>query len=538
MKLITGLQVCGVLFLFLSAAWPVPPTMNYQGVLKDPVTGNPKPPGRYSMVFRVWDSETSSSSGNMKWEESQSVAVDAHGLFAAELGTVNPFSVSVLNAGEAWIDVAVDGHLMPPRRRLTSAPFALRAGDADSLEGHPASDFVLKNSLRLIVSVTDFGAKGNGTTDDAPAIRNALASLTTSGGTLRFPPGRYLVGSTVAVVQNNVSLIGDNRDACVLIPSNNSVTPLRIRANGARLSGLGFEGITGSLSAAGIEVAAGSDGLIWDCRTYRFAYGLLIHGDTSSSPTVAAERWEAARCNWSESEVAGVFLHHCSGVRISETWIDLAATGNIYGLLMESGTADVTAARINITGGSPVMVRDLMSPSAKPHNISLSQVLADSSYVFGMQFESAEHVTLTDCWAAGCKTGPGIVIGNQVSDMSLAVCRIFGNWNEGIRVVSGNPNCFLKVEDCYVGSNSQVSGNQWDGIVVEPNVSYFLFDGNGCYNGAAGQSSTQPQRYGISIGAGCDNFIVSSNLCKPNTTGGINNQSGTGATRIVTGNLQ
>ena len=48
--------------------------------------------------------------------------------------------------------------------------------------------------LAEIVSVTDFGATGDGTTNDTTAIQNALNSLTL-GGTLYFPPGTYLTNT-------------------------------------------------------------------------------------------------------------------------------------------------------------------------------------------------------------------------------------------------------------------------------------------------------------------------------------------------------
>jgi hypothetical protein len=44
--------------------------------------------------------------------------------------------------------------------------------------------------MREIVSVKDFGATGNGTTDDRPFITSAINSLS-AGGTLYFPPGNY-----------------------------------------------------------------------------------------------------------------------------------------------------------------------------------------------------------------------------------------------------------------------------------------------------------------------------------------------------------
>lgn len=53
-----------------------------------------------------------------------------------------------------------------------------------------------------IVNVKDFGAKGDGTTDDAAAIQSALDSIKTKGGICYFPVGIYLLKSAVLFYSN------------------------------------------------------------------------------------------------------------------------------------------------------------------------------------------------------------------------------------------------------------------------------------------------------------------------------------------------
>jgi hypothetical protein len=51
-------------------------------------------------------------------------------------------------------------------------------------------------------NVKDFGAKGNGTTDDVSAIRNSLLYLgAKGGGTLYIPRGKFLISSTISLPQ-------------------------------------------------------------------------------------------------------------------------------------------------------------------------------------------------------------------------------------------------------------------------------------------------------------------------------------------------
>lgn len=48
-----------------------------------------------------------------------------------------------------------------------------------------------------IIDVKSYGATGDGVTDDSTAISDAVAALPTNGGILFFPPGSYLVSSTI-----------------------------------------------------------------------------------------------------------------------------------------------------------------------------------------------------------------------------------------------------------------------------------------------------------------------------------------------------
>jgi len=67
--------------------------------------------------------------------------------------------------------------------------------------------------MKESVSVADFGAVGDGVTDDTAAIVAALASLT-SGGALYFPPGTYVVqrgdgaATTDTIIADNVTIYG------------------------------------------------------------------------------------------------------------------------------------------------------------------------------------------------------------------------------------------------------------------------------------------------------------------------------------------
>jgi hypothetical protein len=65
-----------------------------------------------------------------------------------------------------------------------------------------------QSKMRDIVSVKDFGAKGDGVTDDTMAIQAAINSFPAGDGTVFFPAGSYKVTDTITVAQNRVHLVG------------------------------------------------------------------------------------------------------------------------------------------------------------------------------------------------------------------------------------------------------------------------------------------------------------------------------------------
>ena len=82
------------------------------------------------------------------------------------------------------------------------------------------------------LSVKQFGAKGDGTTDDSGAINAALAALAAPGGVIYFPSGKYSFASVItftypAGVPFDLTFIGDGMGATQLLwPASNGIALL------------------------------------------------------------------------------------------------------------------------------------------------------------------------------------------------------------------------------------------------------------------------------------------------------------------------
>ena len=59
------------------------------------------------------------------------------------------------------------------------------------------------------LNVKNYGAIGNGSSDDTVAINSAFAALSARGGIVYFPPGRYRVTTKITLPDKRVSMVGD-----------------------------------------------------------------------------------------------------------------------------------------------------------------------------------------------------------------------------------------------------------------------------------------------------------------------------------------
>lgn len=84
--------------------------------------------------------------GAALWMESQNVNPDATGHYTVFLGsmTTNGLPLELFSEGEArWLGVQIEGKSEEPRVLLVAVPYALKAADAETLGGKPASAFAL-----------------------------------------------------------------------------------------------------------------------------------------------------------------------------------------------------------------------------------------------------------------------------------------------------------------------------------------------------------------------------------------------------------
>src|SRR5579862_7150168 len=165
----------------------VPTLVSFSGTLTD-VNGKPVS-GTVGVTFSLFKDQ---QGGSPLWMETQNVQPDKSGRYTVMLGSTKSqgLPTGLFASGEArWLGVQPQNQTEQPRVLLLSVPYALKAGDAQTIGGLPPTAFV------LATPAASSGVAGADGTD-----ANAPASGVTGSGTVNFLPiwtGTSTIGNSV-----------------------------------------------------------------------------------------------------------------------------------------------------------------------------------------------------------------------------------------------------------------------------------------------------------------------------------------------------
>src|ERR1051326_6365470 len=140
--------------------------------------------GPVTLTFSMYELE---EGGTPLWSETQQVQLDEQGHYTVLLGAAQPegLPLDLFTSGKArWLGVQPElpGATEQPRVLLVGMPYALKAADADTLGGLPASAFAMAAAGSAASGAAAPTTSPQGGSSGAGAL-NPLASTITGSGT-------------------------------------------------------------------------------------------------------------------------------------------------------------------------------------------------------------------------------------------------------------------------------------------------------------------------------------------------------------------
>jgi hypothetical protein len=337
------------------ASTQVPRLIKFSGVAKDesgkPVTG------AVGITFLLYKDE---QGGSPLWVETQTVRADETGHYTAMLGSVSTDGVplSLFSSAEAhWISMQISGQREQPRVLLLSVPYALKAADAETLGGLPASAFMH--------AATGVAQGKSGAPPASPTAPNLPPAGVTGKGTKNFVPlwtGATALGnSTIYETGGNIGIGTKTPKATVDVASNAALgMQVTVPGSAAAIDGIatdpkaGTTGVYGQSSSPlgngvyGFDNATtGGIGVIGVSNaTSGKSYGVAGFGTSTSTGASGVLGNETA----TSGQVHGVsgFASSTTTGAVGVTGFELATSGQVYGV--SGGTNSTTAGASGVNG--------------------------------------------------------------------------------------------------------------------------------------------------------------------------------------------
>ncbi|GAN95346.1 hypothetical protein Geu3261_0020_009 [Komagataeibacter europaeus NBRC 3261] len=380
------------------------------------------------------------------------------------------------------------------------------------------------------LNASDFGATGDGTTDDTAAIQaaiNAAQNIASgdiaTGCVVRLNPGTYLVSATLAISRPGVSLVGSGTESTVLLRETDYGDTLRVSASGTATPTAGIQGnfvediqlihsataAVAPTSGAAVAFYGAQTGGIINCLAINHYDHFAVYGGSSLSLSDnyvisynGHPEWNGGRGVSRSCYLVGELAQ--AGVVIAPAKIVLSNCGANGGFLSTGYPGTETSqdfASINlsadygylITGAEQVELRNCQASNSKIHNLHIEVVA-------GQQRDILE-------------VG---VLGGYYDSAGVASVWLGGGGNNGDQAIV-NP----RIIGATIKSNS--IGPSMDGIETDSTVRAGTYPQAVVNLIVSGNTISTHQRNGVLLGGGQNcvighNTIVGNNISDGSTS--------------------
>lgn len=378
----------------------------------------------------------------------------------------------------------------------------------------------------------DFGGVCNGIADDIGPLNAAIAAVNAAPGILYLGPKLRISAPPIALTANNIEIRGRGSfnggtdinvdfaspfDAVFTLNGQyGRVSNVRLNTNRIYTSGVGIK-------------TAGYRCLVDRCRIDNLFNGIEVQGTL-----VIVDDCELGDLRGDY----GIWVHGTAAGQTHATWINHLVCNTSKSTTITHVIHDSYAHTVRLidcallNGGRPLRVADSLGAGIDaPHFTRALNLECDHNVLGGIVLEAGEQAEFEQLFVTSVG-GIGVDIQSSYhGDWRINGAFIFATAREGVRIAA--PHGVLS--NAIIAEASNGNPNVYDAIAVADGTTRFTIIG--CSAGPSYHSAVPESRYGLSIGASCDHFIVEGNRFSGNITGGILNASGVSSSRVVRNNL-
>lgn len=321
-----------------------------------------------------------------------------------------------------------------------------------------------------LVSVKDFGAVGDGVTDDTTAIKAAVAaaaSYSNRAAAVYFPGGFYNVSSTIEL-PSWVQLVGSGIETTQIRCTNNDAGHIILLPNGTQ-----YNGIRGMTVRYATVPTSGGIGIgiksyhpyFWQIKVTECYIGIKIyendHAVSSNATGVFVEQFQINDCSYVGLMVGNSNSGFCNDITFRD---GLMLTNNpdyfyLGGIRIIGRVESLTMTNIDMIGGRLSYSADAGSTEGLRFS-TFTGVFFDSGAA-RCEFGRMRHCQFTNCWISGGRTnGTEGAYFTDVQNTTFAGLRVYNCGGSGL--VFDNCSYINIVEGSFGLNNANsLSASQW-----------------------------------------------------------------------------
>lgn len=391
----------------------------------------------------------------------------------------------------------------------------------------------------LVLNVKNYGAVGDGSTDDTAAIQAAINALPAAGGQVFVPAGTYVVSNTISL-REGTQLVGAGPGSILRVASGAlGINVLRIGDGSGTLSFASVRDLkisSDGQKTGGAAIVLNTAYRIWIERmAFEFQYR-AVH--IINSTIVWLHRCDIRDTKENAITIDSDFMQgfewYIDRVLCDNPTVTNAGTGLMWNggeslhvshsnfqRFQNGFVVDPAAGRESRFGFIDAMLCDFSSDN----NIRITNT--GSGNTIGLTFTNSWSGTATNYGILIDKPGAGLVQGVRWNGG-----KIFHNGLAGVRFAGGQD---VHISNSEIIANSQTVSAARHGVEIAAGQSDFSVIG--CrIGGGFQQGDTQGYAVLVDVGAS-DNYIITNNICTGNNNSPKISDGGTGSNKVVSGNI-